>query len=72
MHNTMDLREEQDLAYLEAEQIDFIKALSKKEQEDKEQREKLEHEEAMQTEKLSLEALRAKRLKALSACKTIA
>ena len=65
----MDLREEQDLAYLEAAQLDFIKALSKKEQDDKEDKEvleKLEYEETLRLEKASLEAVRAKRLKALS------
>jgi hypothetical protein len=35
----MDLREEQDLAYLEAAQLDFIKALSKQEQDEKEDKE---------------------------------
>ena len=65
----MDLREEQDLAYLEAAQLDFIKALSKKEQhekEDKEEREKLEYEETLRSEKASPEAVRAKRLKAVA------
>ena len=65
----MDLREEQDLAYLETAQLDFIKAMSKKEQdekEDKEQLEKFEYEEALRSEKANLDAVRAKRLKALS------
>ena len=76
----MDLREEQDLAYLEAAQLDFIKALSKQEQDEKEDKElqetaareevlrleKEDYEEKLRLEKANIEAVRAKRLKALA------
>jgi len=69
LSNTTILHFEQDLAYLESEEIDRIKAITKRERAEKEASEKKaaeEYDAALEKEKASKEAVRLKRLRALA------